>query len=481
LFNILVAQSHAVAYDIILSQQFVGHFVGHFLKYSGGMMSKLTVKHLQALTEQDVGKRIPDAESLYGTVKARSEGISVLFRWRYRINGLHKDFTCGTWPKVSLAKIRDKRDEAQQLLKEGKDPAIEKRIDRLKSHAEQLEVIDKEKARIGEAEAHKARLDVLRLFARWERLELIRRKDKGAEVKRSFEKDIFPVIGHVAVEDVTRSMVAKLLYDVVERGAPIIARNLLGDMRQMFGFAIKNDWIENDPSSHLKRDDFGRKVERERVLSEAEIKTLRDKLADAHMANQNIATLWIMLSTCCRISEISQARWADIDLGAAKWRIPPENTKNAKEHTVYLSAFTIEHFETLRKLSDGNSWVLPASHKNSHICLKSLAKQIGDRQRGGRLPMKGRSVNTNSLVLPGGKWTPHDLRRTGATMMGALGVRPDVIEKCLNHVEQNKLVRIYQRQKLQMEQAEAWLLLGERLELLLNNPAGNIVLLRKAG
>jgi integrase len=95
--------------------------------------------------------------------------------------------------------------------------------------------------------------------------------------------------------------------------------------------------------------------------------------------------------------------------------------------------------------------------------------------------MKGRSVNTNSLVLPGGKWTPHDLRRTGATMMGALGVRPDVIEKCLNHVEQNKLVRIYQRQKLQMEQAEAWLLLGERLELLLNNPAGNIVLLRKAG
>jgi integrase len=441
----------------------------------------LTVKQLEALTEQDVGKRLSDEHSLYGTVKARSGGISVLFRWRYRINGAHKDFTCGTWPKVSLAKIRNKRDEAQQALKEGKDPAIEKRIDHLKSQAEQAEAIDKEKARISEAEARKARLDVLGLFARWERLELARRKDKGAEVKRSFEKDVFPAIGAVAAEDVTRSMVAKLLYDVVERGAPIIARNLLGDMRQMFGFAIKNDWIENDPSSHLKRDDFGRKVERERVLSEAEIKVLPDKLADAHMADQNIATLWIMLSTCCRISEISRAQWADVDLGAAKWRIPPENAKNAKEHTVYLSSFAIEHFETLWRLSEESSWVLPASYTNSHKCLKSLAKQIGDRQRGDKLPMKGRSVNTNSLAMPGGKWTPHDLRRTGATMMGSLGIRPDVIEKCLNHVEQNKLVRIYQRQKLQTEQAEAWRLLGERLELLLNDSADNIVLLRKAG
>jgi integrase len=444
-------------------------------------MAKLTVKQLEALTAQDAGKRISDAESLYGTVKVRTEGISVLFRWRYRINRAHKDFTCGTWPKVSLAKIRDNLDEAQKLLKMGKDPAVEKRVERLRSHAEQAEAIDKEKARLSEAEARKARLDVLALFGKWERFELIRRKDKGAEVKRSFEKDVFPFIGHVAVEDVTRGMVAKLLYNVVERGAPIIARNLLGDMRQMFGFAIKNDWIENDPSSHLKRDDFGRKVERDRVLSEAEIKVLPDKLAAAHMADQNIATLWIMLSTCCRISEITQARWADVDLGAAKWRIPPENAKNAKEHIVYLSAFAIEHFETLRRLSEGSSWVLPASYTNSHICLKSLTKQIGDRQRGDKPPMKGRSVNTNSLVLPGGKWTPHDLRRTGATMMGALGVRPDVIEKCLNHVEQNKLIRIYQRQKLQTEQAEAWQLLGERLELLLNDSAGNIVLLRKAG
>lgn len=444
-------------------------------------MAKIAVKQLEALRAVDAGKKIRDEGGLVGTIRGRVDGVSVKFDWRYRFGVKIKDYTCGTWPKDSLADIRKERERARTLLADGKDPGIEKRLERLKSHAEQAEAVGKEKTRISEAEARKARLDVLALFARWERLELIRRKDKGAEVKRSFEKDVLPIIGGIAAEDVTRSMVAKLLYDVVERGAPIIARHLLGDMRQMFGFAIKNDWIENDPTSHLKRDDFGRKVERERVLSEAEIKALPDKLHDAHMAEQNIATLWIMLSTCCRVSEISQARWSDIDLCGGKWRIPPENAKNAKEHTIYLSPFAIEHFNTLRRLSDGNSWALPARHTNSHICLKSLSKQIGDRQRGDRLPMKGRSANTNSLALLGGKWTPHDLRRTGATMMGALGVRPDVIEKCLNHVEQNKLVRIYQRQKLQAEQAEAWRLLGERLELLLNEAADNIVLLRKVG
>ena len=60
-------------------------------------------------------------------------------------------------------------------------------------------------------------------------------------------------------------------------------------------------------------------------------------------------------------------------------------------------------------------------------------------------------------------------------MMGMLGIRPDVIEKCLNHVEQNKVVRIYQRQKLEAEQAEAWKLLGIRLDLLCHNDAGNVI------
>ena len=55
------------------------------------------------------------------------------------------------------------------------------------------------------------------------------------------------------------------------------------------------------------------------------------------------------------------------------------------------------------------------------------------------------SKDVDALVLPGGKWTPHDLRRTAATTMAELGALPDVVEKCLNHTEVGKVKRIYQR------------------------------------
>ena len=62
-------------------------------------------------------------------------------------------------------------------------------------------------------------------------------------------------------------------------------------------------------------------------------------------------------------------------------------------------------------------------------------------------------------------------------MMGELGVMGEIIERCLNHVEPNKLKRIYQRQERKAEQREAWRLLGERLELLLSsNQDSNIVI-----
>jgi integrase len=387
----------------------------------------------------------------------------------YTFAGKRRKMGLGSLETVSLATARSEADKAQDCIAKQIDPQL---------NQHQLEA--EQTAQRESIEAKKSRQTVEKLFGLWEKRELINRKDKGAEVRRSFEKDLFPTLGTVAAEDITRTMVVKVLDSVVERGAPIVARNLLGDIRQMYGFAIVRGIVEHDPTSRLKRDDFGKKVERERILTEAEIKVLPDKLIAARMAESSTAAIWIMLSTCCRVGEISRAVWEDVDLESGKWLIPPENAKNTKAHTVYLSPFAIRQFKSLMKLAGASSWVLPARWTDQHLCIKSLAKQIGDRQRGDKPPMKCRSLNINALELSGGKWTPHDLRRTAATMMGMLGVRPDVIEKCLNHVEQNKVVRIYQRQKLEAEQAEAWRLLGERLELLVRKDAGNVVVIRSA-
>jgi integrase len=102
--------------------------------------------------------------------------------------------------------------------------------------------------------------------------------------------------------------------------------------------------------------------------------------------------------------------------------------------------------------------------------VKSINKQINDRQR--EIPMKGRSKFTDTLRLSGDHWTPHDLRRTAATIMGHCGVLSEIIERCLNHVEASKLKRTYQRQEPRQQMQEAWELLGQRLEALLSD--GNV-------
>lgn len=385
----------------------------------------------------------------------------------YTFDKKRRKMGIGSLDSVSLATARSEADKARNSIAQQIDPQLM-----------QQQLVKEQTAQRDALKAEKERLTVKGLFERWERRALKSRKDLGAEVRRSFEKDVFPAIGETAAEDVSRTMIVNLLDSVVERGAPIVALHLLGDLRQMYGFAIRSDILENDPTSRLKKDDFGKKVERERILSSAEIKSLPEMLNAARLAETSRCAVWIMLSTCCRVGEISRASWSDID--GTEWRIPAEHSKNGKAHTVYLSAFAAEQFSILKTLAEESPWVLPARWTDKHVCLKSLAKQIGDRQRGDKLPMACRSQNTNALELPGGKWTPHDLRRTGATIMGELGVRPDVIEKCLNHQERSKIVRIYQRQKLEAEQAEAWQLLGERLELLLSTDADNIVMLQRA-
>ena len=64
-------------------------------------------------------------------------------------------------------------------------------------------------------------------------------------------------------------------------------------------------------------------------------------------------------------------------------------------------------------------------------------------------------------------------------LMGDLGVDGDVIERCLNHVEPNRIKRTYQRQRTDAAKAEAWRLLGDRLELLTQANDANIVTLKR--
>lgn len=411
-----------------------------------------------------------DGGGLYVRVRSRDDGGAISFRLTYRVEGKQKWMTVGTYPTMSLKEARQERDKHKARLAEGIDPSLEKQLEAERKRQKQLA----DKAAL---EATASRTTVSQLFSRWEQLDLRNHKDKGASVRRLFEKDVLPTIGGLAVEDVKKAHIIAIVDTLLARGVDRLAKMTLSLMRQMFRFAQDRDIIETDPTATIRKAKIGKQdVERDRVLSEAEIRELVTKLPSAHLTKTTECAVWIAIATGCRIGELLKAKWKDVDLDKGEWLIPPESSKNGEPLTVYLSLFAIQHFKVLQSINHGTPWCYPDREGKNHVCTKTIVKQLTDRQlEEGKEPMSNRSQHAHALKLSGGRWTPHDLRRTAGTMMTALGVLPDIADKCLNHKEQNRIRRTYLRHSYEAEKREAWRLLGERLELLTRADASNVI------
>jgi integrase len=178
-----------------------------------------------------------------------------------------------------------------------------------------------------------------------------------------------------------------------------------------------------------------------------------------------------LLGTAARVGELLRARWTDVELDRGEWHIPAENAKNGRAHLVHLSEFAVERFEELRALRESD-WIIGGRVPGNPADEKALARLVRDRQRVEGLPGRTEPLNkrtttyAKALALAGGAWTPHDLRRTAATLMQELGVLPSVIEKCLNHTEPALVRRTYQRAEYVPERRSAFSRLGAHLERL---------------
>ncbi len=464
----------------------------------GGKGKKWTTVELKAVPAAWKADTLSDSEGLSGEVRVATDG-AVSIRWRYgfKWNGKVQWHHCGTWPNLTMAKIRQERDDARQLVRSGVNPRDHKKAERIEAQA-------KIEATIAEAERRDAeRLPFGSMFEAW-LSNGVSRADGNAELRRTFGKDVLPAIGALPVRELTDDHLREVLRTVGQaRGRGRTAERMLSELRQMFRWAEKRKpWrallIDDNPAELV---DLKMVVPqgyesgiRERTLSPAEIRELRDtferleenyrKAPDRRAATRPVQretqlAMWICLSVGCRIGELLQARWEHVDLDAGEWFVPKENTKTKVEWRVYLSDFSHRQFTALKELTGGSEWCFPARHHDEgHVNIKSMSKQIGDRQIRfkERRPLKHRR-NDDTLVLAGGEngeWTPHDLRRTASTMMQQLGVLPDVIDRCQNHVlPGSKVRRHYLHHDFADEKRTAWQLLGKRLEAIL--AADNVV------
>ncbi|EAQ96888.1 tyrosine-type recombinase/integrase [Congregibacter litoralis] len=439
-------------------------------------LNLLTTARLKAVAEEDIGTILNDGGGLRGRVrKNRAGDLTVQFEYKYRDGKKYRTSKVEQWPKRSLAEIREIYRSIKTGLAKGEDPIELRKAERLEAQLDQANRLETQRRELERLAFEAANTRTLTdAIYQWEKLELSRRKRGGAEAIRAIKKDIIPALGGMPLADIKRAMLIDQLDRVVERGSLVMANHLFGDLKQFFTYAVARDWIDVHPLAGLTKERIGgRQKERDRYLSDEEITELTERLQSANLLITTEQSIWIMLSTCCRVGELSQARWEDIELEQGEWRIPARNSKNARSHIIYLSEFAKIQFEELHRITAGSNWCIPSRSREAHIDQKSISKQIRDRVR--KTSLKGRSNSSGTLLLSGGPWTPHDLRRTGATMMGELGVMGEVIERCLNHVEINKLKRTYQRHELRAEQREAWRLLGDRLELLSTvDPTGNV-------
>lgn len=442
-------------------------------------MALITFKELEALTAAADGKRISMGKSLYGTVRVGVDGaVSVYVVWRYRFGGKVRQIPVGTWKRrgLSLKAILIDHAELSKAVSEGIDPIERNATDKLKKQADQLAVVHQQLDRMEALTARDARLTTRGLFDIWRGLGLRNRADKGTECLRAFERDVFPLIGDVAAVDVTKAHVQTIVDTMMAREVVRMTKRVFSDLRQMFVFALDRDLVTVDPTAQIKKDKIGPDGERDRVLSGPELTALFSKLPLSGLVQTSQCALLIQLSTITRIGEVLGAKWADVDLERRLWTMP--KTKNGKPHTVWLSDYAMAQFERLHRHTGLTDWAFPSSNLNGPVSPKTVTKQTRDRQRTGA-PMSGRTQQIDALAMPGGYWTPHDLRRTGASMMADLGVLPEVVEKCLNHTEENRMKRIYQRAKYEGPIRDAWQLLGQRLELLARKHV-NVVTLRVA-
>jgi integrase len=385
----------------------------------------------------------------------------------YRFEGKSRRMTLGTYPAVGLASAHVKHAQAKELLEKGDDPGslhVEKR--RAERQAETVQTLADE------------------YLEKWARP----RKRSAGEDERILNKDVIPTWGKRKARSITRRDVILLLDGIVDRGSPIQANRTLAVVRKMFNFAISRDIVGATPVAMVKAP--ARENQRDRVLSAEEIRIFWNGLDQAPMSAAVKLLLKLQLATAQRKGELVGAALSEFDFDEGVWTISAARVKNRIAHRVPLSPLTLELIEEARDVAKQAEiarveklpgveprepeWLFPSPHGNGPIKPKTVnnALQIAmEPIKKGKAP----AINLRNV-------TPHDLRRTAASNMAALGINRLVISKILNHVE-SSVTSIYDRHGYDAEKRHALESWAAHLQGILSGKSkpDNVVQLAAAG
>lgn len=308
------------------------------------------------------------------------------------------------------------------------------------------------------------------------------KKRSGFEDQRIIERELLPPWKNRGAHEVKRADVVALLDDIAAgrgnrrvkgRPAPIRANRVLAVARKMYNFGIQRGVVEANPCAVVARPSAERR--RDRVLSEEELRGLwrgldgealragEWKLLDEQAESpEQSGAVRMLLLTAQRRSEVLRMRWQDVaeEAGASWWTIPPQYTKNGLTHRVPLVGAAVAILDGMRERKRSGPWVFAGRVKGAHLV--NVESTI-DRARERHAP-------------PLAHFTPHDFRRTAASVMTGVGIPRLVVKKILNHADPD-VTAVYDRHGYDAEKRQALEAWARRLDAIVSGTqrAANVV------
>jgi integrase len=378
---------------------------------------KFTVRSLDALKPPTQGRvdywdaDLPGFGLRIAAIAPNRPGTVPRKTWTlmYRADGRQFRLSLGSYSTVSLAEARQLAKDALRDIAHGRNPAEQKKAARLAETMSDLADLYIEKHARPNKKTWQTDYQVI-------------------------NRDIKPVWGSRKVADIKRRDVIAWVDRLVERGKPIMANRTFEVARKMFSFAIARDLIEASPFFGVAKPAPER--QRERVLSEDEIRKVWAGI-EAEPPTLS-AIMKLRLLTAQRGGEVASLRWHDVDFGTGWWTIPAEMNKSNRTHRVPLSPPALSILAALRQQPEDPELVFPG--KSGYRV--AVLWRSGDRVRN----------------VSGVDFVPHDLRRTAASHMAAMGIGRLTIGKILNHADPS-ITSVYDRHSYDGEKRaalEAW-------------------------
>lgn len=336
------------------------------------------------------------------------------WRFKYRFDGKEKLLSLGTYPDVSLANAREKRDTARKLL----------------AHEQPIDPSEKRKAIKIEKDAN-----ITNTFEVWagkwlQKWSVGKSERHVGYVKRRLETDIYPAIGNKPINDITAYEIVDTVKGIAERGAVDIAKRAHQTIGQVFRYAIahgRDSKVTSNPSIEIKPSDIiqtRKKVNYARI----DIAGLPSLLGAIDVSKSSPVTrlaVKLIALTFVRTTELIGARWSEIDFEAMQWRLPPERMKMKTPHIVPLAKQVIDILQSLKALTGHCELLFP--NQNDHT--------------------KPMSNNTILKSLEGmgykGRMTGHGFRGLASTALHEQGYDHMHIELQLAHQERNETSSAY--------------------------------------